>query len=105
MRIGNPYKRQKDLVDERFDVIIVGSGIGALTTAAFLSKKAGKRVLILERHYTAGGYTHSFRRPGYEWDVGVHYLGEMGPRGELGRRARLRGGARRMPGQWLAGCD
>jgi hypothetical protein len=37
-----------------------------------------KRVLVLERHYTAGGFTHSFRRPGYEWDVGVHYVGRVG---------------------------
>ena len=24
-----------------------------------------------------GGFTHVFHRPGYEWDVGVHYLGEV----------------------------
>jgi all-trans-retinol 13,14-reductase len=35
-------------------------------------------VLVLERHYTAGGFTHVFHRPGYEWDVGVHYIGQMG---------------------------
>lgn len=33
-------------------------------------------MLVLERHYTAGGYTHAFDRPGYSWDVGVHYIGE-----------------------------
>jgi all-trans-retinol 13,14-reductase len=32
---------------------------------------------VLERHYTAGGYTHSFKRPGYSWDVGVHYIGDL----------------------------
>ncbi len=32
---------------------------------------------MLERHYTAGGFTHVFHRPGYEWDVGVHYIGEV----------------------------
>ncbi len=32
---------------------------------------------MLERHYTAGGYTHVFRRPGFEWDVGVHYVGNV----------------------------
>ena len=25
-------------------------------------------------------YTHAFTRPGYEWDVGVHYLGDLGER-------------------------
>ncbi|MEL6987270.1 MAG: NAD(P)/FAD-dependent oxidoreductase, partial [Bacteroidota bacterium] len=32
---------------------------------------------VLERHYTAGGFTHVFKRKGYEWDVGIHYIGEM----------------------------
>lgn len=58
-----------------FDAIVVGSGIGGLTTASLLSRFAGQRVLVLERHYTAGGYTHEFKRPGYAWDVGVHYIG------------------------------
>ena len=64
-------------LDARWDAIVIGSGIGGLTVAALLSKHAGKRVLVLERHYTAGGYTHGFHRPGYEWDVGVHYIGEV----------------------------
>lgn len=69
------YKQQN--LEDRWDAIVVGSGIGGLAAAALLSKHAGKRVLILERHYTAGGYTHSFRRPNYSWDVGVHYIGEV----------------------------
>src|SRR5271157_6030117 len=64
-------------LDERWDAIVIGSGIGGLATAALLSKHGGRKVLVLERHYTAGGYTHAFRRPGYQWDVGVHYLGEV----------------------------
>lgn len=70
------YKQQT--LEERWDAIVIGSGIGGLTAAALLAKHAGKRVLVLERHYTAGGYTHSFNRPGYTWDVGVHYIGEVG---------------------------
>lgn len=68
----------KQLKDERWDAIVIGSGIGGLATAALLSKEANKKVLVLERHYTAGGYTHAFDRPGYSWDVGVHYIGECG---------------------------
>jgi all-trans-retinol 13,14-reductase len=64
-------------LDGRWDAIVIGSGIGGLTTAALLSKHAAKKVLVLERHYTAGGYTHSFQRPGYRWDVGVHYIGDL----------------------------
>ena len=57
-------------------MIIIGSGIGGLTSAALMATHAGKRVLVLERHYTAGGFTH-IQRKGYEWDVGVHYIGEV----------------------------
>lgn len=64
-------------VSDTFDAIVIGSGMGGLTTAALLARHAGKRVLVLERHYTAGGFTHVFHRPGYQWDVGVHYIGQV----------------------------
>jgi all-trans-retinol 13,14-reductase len=70
------YKKRPELQD-RYDAIFIGSGIGCLTAGAILAKE-GKKVLILERHYTAGGYTHVFKRRGYEWDVGIHYIGEVG---------------------------
>ncbi len=74
-KVGRPY-RSWDGRGE-FDCIVIGSGIGALSTAALLAKRARHRVLVLERHYVAGGYTHVFRRPGYEWDIGVHYVGQL----------------------------
>jgi all-trans-retinol 13,14-reductase len=64
------------LCSEKFDAIVIGSGMGGLCTASILSK-AGKNVLVLEQHYTAGGFTHSFKKKGYEWDVGVHYIGKV----------------------------
>jgi len=48
-----------------------------LATAAVLASK-GQRVLVLERHYTPGGFTHVFRRNRFEWDVGLHYVGGVG---------------------------
>jgi len=75
LRIGKRYRATR--VAENYDAIIIGSGMGGMTTAALMSK-AGKKVLVLEQHYTAGGYTHSYSRNGYEWDVGVHYIGEVG---------------------------
>ena len=59
--------------------MVIGSGIGGLSTAALLSN-LGWKVCVLEQHYTAGGYTHSYDRNGYEWDVGVHYIGDVGAR-------------------------
>ena len=40
--------------------------------------KAGKKVLILEQHDQAGGCCHSYLDKGYEFDVGIHYIGDMG---------------------------
>ncbi len=74
MNVGHPYVSSE--IDSRYDAIVIGSGLGGLSSAALMAK-AGKKVLVLERHYTAGGFTHSFRRQGYEWDVGVHYIGEV----------------------------
>ena len=62
-----------------YDAIIIGSGIGSLTTAGLLARTAGARVLVLEQHTTPGGLTHSFRRMGASWDVGLHYVGDMEP--------------------------
>lgn len=68
--------KQSPKLQENYDVIIIGSGMGSLTAGAILAKE-GQKVLILERHYEAGGFTHTFRRKGYEWDVGIHYIGEV----------------------------
>lgn len=62
-----------------YDVIVIGSGMGGLATASILAQLGKKRVLVVERHFKLGGFTHSFRRKNYEWDVGVHYVGEMQP--------------------------
>lgn len=64
---------------DNYDVIVIGSGMGGLTTASLLARVGRKRVLVLESHFKLGGFTHSFRRQGYEWDAGLHYVGEMQP--------------------------
>jgi all-trans-retinol 13,14-reductase len=47
-----------------FDAIVIGSGIGGLAFAAIMAKLRKWRVLILERHFKIGGFTHTFSRPG-----------------------------------------
>ena len=47
------------VLDESWDAIVIGSGIGGLTTASILSK-TGKKVLVLEQHDQAGGCCHTY---------------------------------------------
>jgi len=65
-----------EYANEKYDVIIIGSGMSGLTAGVLLARH-GKKVLILEKHFKAGGWTHTFRRENYEWDVGIHYIGEV----------------------------
>jgi phytoene dehydrogenase-like protein len=71
---------------EQWDAIVIGSGLGGLCTAAYLCA-AGKRTLVLEAHYVAGGNSQVFRRnhkgQEYEFDVGIHYIGECGRDGVI----------------------
>lgn len=63
-------------VPEDVDYILIGSGMGSLYTAGLLAR-AGKKVVVLEQHYVAGGCTHSFEEKGYEFDTGLHYVGRV----------------------------
>ncbi|XP_034046293.1 LOW QUALITY PROTEIN: inactive all-trans-retinol 13,14-reductase-like [Thalassophryne amazonica] len=65
-----------DRVPPALDTVVIGSGVGGLTAAALLSK-ASKRVLVLEQHDQAGVCTHTFQNKGFEFDVGIHYLGQL----------------------------
>lgn len=64
------------------DAIVIGSGAGGLTAAVALAN-AGRKVLVCEQHYVAGGWCQSFTLEGHRFSPGVHYIGELGPGGSM----------------------
>ena len=56
---------------ERWDVVVVGAGLGGLLTAAILARR-GRRVLLCEREATVGGRLRSFEVDGYVLDAGAY---------------------------------
>ena len=69
---------------DTFDDIVIGGGLGGLTCAAYLAA-SGRHVLVAEKHDITGGNSMVFRRRGYEFDVGVHYIGECQVGGLINR--------------------
>jgi all-trans-retinol 13,14-reductase len=61
---------------ENFDVIIIGAGLGGLTTGAVLSRN-NLKVLIVEMHDKAGGFATNFKRKDYTFDVSLHNFGPL----------------------------
>lgn len=61
----------------KYDTIIIGSGAGGLSAAICLAR-AGQKVLVLEQHYVAGGWCHSFKLNGHRFTPGIHYIGLLG---------------------------
>lgn len=68
----------------KYDVIIIGAGIGGLVCGCFLAK-SGLKVMIVERNHQPGGYCVSFKRGRYSFDAGPHSLGSGRANGQLGK--------------------
>jgi len=59
-------------IQPHYDVVVIGSGLGGLTTANVLAGQ-GRRVLLLEQHYKLGGLATWFKRPGGSiFDISLH---------------------------------
>lgn len=65
-------------------VLIIGSGIGGLSTAIILAQ-LGFEVTVVEKNRKPGGLMRSYTRDGIECAVGVHYLGSLG-KGQILRK-------------------
>lgn len=70
-----PAKRKTDQLDgveDRYDAIVIGSGLGGLTAANRLAE-CGHKVLLLEQHYNLGGLATYFKRKGgHIFDISLH---------------------------------
>jgi all-trans-retinol 13,14-reductase len=62
---------------DKFDVVIIGSGLGGLLCANILSQENYK-VCVLEKNRQLGGSLQIFSRDKCIFDTGVHYVGGLG---------------------------
>ena len=69
---------------ERYDVVVIGAGIGGLAAAALLAKK-GMKTLLLEKEDQVGGYVVSFKRNGFTFDATGAFVGGCQEGGEFCR--------------------
>ena len=60
----------------KYDVVIIGSGLGGLQCGYILSKH-GMKVCVLEKNSQPGGCIQSFRRGKHTFDTGFHYIGGL----------------------------
>ena len=75
---------------DKYDVIVIGAGIGGLS-AAGLTAKAGKSVLVVDQRPEPGGVCYSFVRNGYTFDVGPHLLSGCGQEGVVTNQLKALG--------------
>lgn len=58
-------------ISDKYDIIVIGSGLGGLTTANRLAR-CGHKVLLLEFHSQLGGLATWFKRKGHIFDISLH---------------------------------
>ncbi|MEN8247557.1 MAG: FAD-dependent oxidoreductase, partial [Bacteroidota bacterium] len=63
----------------KYDVIVIGGGLGGLTAGAKLARE-GKQVLLIEQHSKPGGCATTFRRKDFTMEVGLHEMDGLHPR-------------------------
>jgi all-trans-retinol 13,14-reductase len=64
-------------MENKYDIIIIGSGMGGLATSIILAKE-GFKVCVLEKNNQYGGNLQTFVRDKTIFDTGVHYIGGLG---------------------------
>ncbi len=77
-------------LNNKYDIIIIGSGLGGLVSAAILAKE-GLKVLMLEKGKKTGGLLHTFKREHTVFNTGMNYIGALEPNGFLEQYFRYLG--------------
>lgn len=67
-------------MSERYNVVIIGAGIGGLICGTYLAQ-SDLKVLIVEAHDKPGGCVTSITRKGFNFDVGAHLIGSCNSKG------------------------
>jgi len=68
------------VLQDVYDVIVVGAGMGGMTAASLLAKR-GLSVLVIEQQNKPGGACTSFKREDHVFDVGAAMLYGFGEKG------------------------
>jgi all-trans-retinol 13,14-reductase len=63
----------------KYDIIIIGAGLGGLTAGAKLARE-GRKVLIIEQHSQPGGCATTFKRGDFTMEVGLHEMDGPSPK-------------------------
>jgi prolycopene isomerase len=72
-----------------YPVVVIGSGLGGLASAAYLSM-TGFPVTVIEQHSIPGGYATAFERGDFNFDVSLHFFGSPeGIYNELGLASKV----------------
>lgn len=72
------YNSSSDNVMKKGKVIIIGSGLGGLSSGVILALN-GYKVTVIEQHYQAGGCLQCFYRDGVKFETGMHFIGSASP--------------------------
>ena len=89
--VAHTKRRTKAAIPDEVDVAIIGAGPGGLVSGACLAK-LGLSVAVFDAHYVAGGCATMFEQgtkdARYNFDIGLHYIGDCGPNGAIPRLPR-----------------
>lgn len=77
-------------MDTKWDVIVIGAGLGGLAAAGLLAKD-GRKVLVLEQSEQTGGYAQGLRRNGFYFDISLRSMDGVAPGGWAHKPLKMMG--------------